>query len=480
MAAPVAKDQELELDVESLAYGGNGVARLNGYVVFVRRGLPGDRVRARVTKVKRNHAEALATEIVRPGPQRVEAPCKHYPACGGCRFQDLAYDVQLAQKQAWVRDALQRLGGIADPALEEILPCEPEIFHYRNKMEYSFAPGPGGADMKSRSSSTSAPPGASNLGSFAPGGPVLGLHKAGRWDEVIDTELCWLTTDVGNGIRDTVRDWAREEGLEAYSQADNTGYLRHLVVREGRNTGQALVQLVTAPGEKFDQGYFVDVLRRFSEVRSVHWSVNDTPAEVTNLPTRLLWGEEWIEEQLSGLTFRVRPNAFLQTNTSMAEKLYALARDAAQLTGGETVWDLYCGIGTIGLTMARDALTVWGIEVSEESVACALENAELNGIANAAFFAGNVGQVVEDLLDRSGPPDVVVVDPPRAGLSGKALRRLARCEPSRIVYVSCNPTTLAPNAAQLVEAGYVLRRVRPVDMFPQTPHIECVALLERA
>ena len=165
-------------------------------------------------------------------------------------------------------------------------------------------------------------------------------------------------------------------------------------MREGRNTGQALVQLVTAPGEKFERGYFVDVVRAFPQVRSVHWSINDRPAEVTNLPSELLWGDGWIEEELGGLRFRVRPNAFLQTNTAMAEKLYGLAREAAQLTGSETVWDLYCGIGTIGLSLASDALTVWGIEVSEESVACALENAELNGITNAAFFAGNVGQVV--------------------------------------------------------------------------------------
>ena len=236
---------------------------------------------------------------------------------------------------------------------------------------------------------------------------------------MLEIERCWLTDELGNGIRDAVRGWAREEGLEAYSQADGSGYLRHLVVRQGRNTGQALVQLVTAPGERFETGYLVDVLRRFPEVRSIHWAVNDTPAEVTNLPTRLLWGEEWIEEELCGLRFRVRPNAFLQTNTAMAERLYALAREAAGLTGGETVWDLYCGIGTIGLSLARDALTVWGIEVSEESVACALENAELNAITNAAFFAGNVGEVVEELLERSGPPDVVVVDPPRAGPGGQ-------------------------------------------------------------
>jgi 23S rRNA (uracil1939-C5)-methyltransferase len=353
-----------------------------------------------------------------------------------------------------VRDALQRLAGIAEPPLERILPCEPEIFHYRNKLEYSFT--------------------------TTPEGPALGFHRAGRWDEVLEIERCWLTDELGNGIRDAVRSWAREEGLEAYSQADGSGYLRHLVVRQGRNTGQALVQLVTAPGERFETGYLVDVLRRFPEVRSVHWSINDTPAEVTNLPSRLLWGEEWIEEELCGLRFRVRPNAFLQTNTAMAERLYALAREGAQLTGEETVWDLYCGIGTIGLSLARDALTVWGIEVSEESVACALENAELNGITNAAFFAGNVGEVVEELLERSGPPDVVVVDPPRAGLAGKALRRLGRIGASRLVYVSCNPTTFAGDVKALREEyGYELRHVTPVDMFPHTPHVECVALLER-
>ncbi len=450
----MTKNQEVELDIESLAYGGNGVARLDGFVVFVRRGLPGDRVRARVTKVKRSHAEALATEVVTPGPQRVEAPCQHYPACGGCRFQDLEYGAQLAQKQSQIRDAFQRLAGIPEPPLEEIVPCEPDVFHYRNKLEYSFTQTPSGA--------------------------ALGFHKAGRWDEVLDIEKCWLTTDLGNGIREAVRDWAREEGLEAYSQEDGTGYLRHLVVREGRNTGQALVQLVTAKGERFERGYFVDVLRRFPQVKSVHWSINDTPAEVTNLPTVCLWGTEWIEEELSGLRFRVRPNAFLQTNTAMAERLYELAREAAQLSGDETVWDLYCGIGTIGLSMAPKALTVWGIDVSEESVACALENAELNTISNAAFFAGNVGQVVEELLDRSGPPDVVVVDPPRAGLAGKALRRLGAIEAPRIVYVSCNPTTLASDVKVLsAEHGYELLRATPVDMFPHTPHVETVALLER-
>src|SRR3954453_20696710 len=239
MVAPVVKDQELELHVDSLAYGGNGVARLNGFVVFVRRGLPGDTVRARVTKVKRSHAEALATEVVRPGPQRVDAPCAHYPACGGCRFQDLGYNPQLAQKQAQGRDAFHRLAGIAEPPLEEILPCEPEIFHYRNKLEYSFTQ--------------------------TPSGPALGFHKAGRWDEVLEVEKCWLTSDLDNAIRDAVRDWARGERLVAYDQETHPGFLHHLVVREGRNTGQALVQLVTAPGDLHEPEELVDMLRRFPE-----------------------------------------------------------------------------------------------------------------------------------------------------------------------------------------------------------------------
>jgi 23S rRNA (uracil1939-C5)-methyltransferase len=453
-APPVRRDDEVELRVDSLAYGGNGVARLDGYVVFVRAGLPGDTVRARVTKVQKRHAEAVTTEVVEPGPVRVDYPCAHYPTCGGCRFQDLAYEAQLAAKHAWVADSLTRIAGIPEPPLEQIVGAQ-DVFHYRNKMEYSFAQ--------------------------TDEGPTLGLHVAGRWDAVLEIERCWLTSDLGNRIRNTVRDWAREERLPAFDQGTGEGYLRHLVVREGVNTGQALVQLVTHKRERFDRERLIEVLNEFPQVRSIHWSVNRTPAEVTNLPTELLWGDEAIEEEIGGLRFRVRPNAFLQTNTEMAVQLYELAREFAQLDGGETVYDLYCGIGTIGLSLAAKALTVWGIEISEESVACAIENQELNAIGNAAFFAGNVGEALRELRDRAGDPAVVVVDPPRAGLAGKALRRLGEIAAPRIVYVSCNPTTLAGDAKRLADDfGYTLVRARPVDMFPHTPHVECVALLERA
>lgn len=454
MAAPVRKGEELELRVDSLAYGGSGVARHDGFVVFVRGALPGDVVRASVTKVKRGFAEAITERVVTPSEHRVVAPCAHFGACGGCRFQDYDYDRQLESKHAQVRDALTRIARIPEPPLEPIVPAVAQ-FHYRNKVEYSFT--------------------------ATPDGPALGFHRAGRWDEVLELDECLLTTEVGNGIRTAVRDWAREEALPAYDQETQKGYLRHLVVREGRNTGQVLVVLVTAAGQRFDADYLIETLRRFPEVRSIHWAINDTAAEVTNVPTRLLWGEEWIEEELLGLRFRVRPNAFLQTNTAMAERLYELARDAASLTGTETVYDLYCGTGTIGLALAGAAASVWGVEISEESVACAIENATVNGVENAAFFAGNVGQSLEELREKAGPPDVVVVDPPRAGLAGKALRRTGALEAPRIVYVSCNPTTLAGDLKVLAEEyGYRLVRCTPVDMFPHTPHIESVSLLERA
>jgi 23S rRNA (uracil1939-C5)-methyltransferase len=454
MAAPVSKGEELELRVDSLAYGGNGVARVDGFVVFVRGGLPGDHVRARVTKAKRAFAEAVTEAVLEGSPLRVEAPCRHFGVCGGCRFQDLGYEAQLEQKEQQVRDALTRIGRIPEPPLEPIVPAASQ-YGYRNKLEYSFTETEEGVD--------------------------LGFHRAGRWDEVIGIEECLLTTELGNRIRLAVRDWAREERLAPYSQETGEGYLRHLVYREGRNTGQVLVLLVTAPGERFEAGYLVDVLRRFPEVRSVHWAVNDTPAERTNLPSTVLWGEEAIEEELLGLRFRIRPAAFLQTNTKMAERLYELARDYAGLTGVERVYDLYCGTGTIGLSLAAAAREIWGVEISEESVACAIENAELNEIGNARFFAGNVGQVLAELVAEAGGPDVVVVDPPRAGLAGKALRRTGELQADRIVYVSCNPTTLASDAQVLRdEYGYELVRTRPVDMFPHTPHVETVSLLRKS
>jgi len=439
---------ELDLRVESLAHGGAGVARLEGYVLFVQGAVPGDRVRARVHKSKRGYAEARAVELLEPSPERIEPRAPH----PGAPWQVLPYERQLAEKEQQVRDALSRIGGFDEPPVEPIVPAESQ-WRYRNKLEYSF-------------------------GEDEDGGLVLGFHRPGRWDLVDDVTLDVLASERIDALRESVKAWAREQGLSAYDRGDNSGFLRNLVVREGRRTGELQVRLVTSAGD-FDRDTFVEAAKA---ANSIAWTASEGVAETTRGgTTKRLAGRGWIEEELCGLRFRISPDAFFQTNTEMAERLYGLAADAAALSGREKVFDLYCGSGTIALTLAGYAGEVWGVEVVESAIADAIQNAKLNGVDNARFYAGDVRTAARPLLEEAGRPDVVVVDPPRAGLSQKIVRRIIEMEAPRIVYVSCNPTTLAPNARQLVDdGGYDLKRVTPVDMFPQTPHIESVALLDRA
>jgi 23S rRNA (uracil1939-C5)-methyltransferase len=429
----------LTLDVESLAYGGKGIARRNGFVVFVAGALPGDRVRAEVTRAKKGYAEASTREIVRESPDRVPPRCDHGgEPCPGAPWQGLAYEEQLRHKHSQVADALLRLGGLDGFELEPIEPAI-EQWRYRNKLEYSFGQREGEL--------------------------VLGYHARGRWDLVVNAEDCQLASEHNNRVRNEVRDWARAERLPAYDRRTGSGTLRNLVVREGRRTDRLQSRLVTSADE---------IPRPPVDLHTIV----EGSGGGTDGPTGVL-GAERLEEDLGGLRFRISHDAFFQTNTEMAERLYAIAAEMAALRGGERVFDLFCGIGTLGLTLAGRASEVWGIEIVRDAIADAEENASINGIDNAHFRAGDARKEIRPLLDEAGTPDVVVVDPPRAGLSQKVVRRLIECDAPRIVYVSCNPTTLAPNAAQLSEAGYRVRRVRPVDMFPQTPHIECVALLEK-
>jgi 23S rRNA (uracil1939-C5)-methyltransferase len=306
---------------------------------------------------------------------------------------------------------------------------------------------------------------------------VLGFHHAGRWDLIDDVEDDILASERINEVREAVKAWCREEGLTAWDRETGTGVLRNLVVREGRRTGQIQARVVTSPGAEFR----VLELAAATPSDSFLWTRAEGVAETTRGgDTKVVKGAPVLEEELSGLRFRISPDAFFQTNTEMAETLYGTAAELAALSGREKVLDLFCGIGTIALALALDAGEVWGVELVEEAVRDAIENAKLNDIDNTSFFAGDVRLVMRELLEQSGSPDVIVVDPPRAGLSQKVVRRIIEAEAQRIVYVSCNPTTLAPNARQLVDdGGYTLKTVRPVDMFPQTPHIECVALLER-
>jgi 23S rRNA (uracil1939-C5)-methyltransferase len=430
---------ELVLKIDSLAQGGRGVARANGYVVFVAGALPGDVVRARLTKAKRAFAEASAVEVVEPAVDRVPDQCIHGgEPCPGAPWQGLAYERQLEEKSRQVDEALRRLGGLDGFALEPIVPAV-EQWRYRNKLEYSFGESDGEV--------------------------VLGFHRRGSWSHVVDAEDCLLASVRTNAERNAVREWAHREGIPAYEPREGAGVLRNLAVREGRRTGQVQTRLVTSPAS-------------FARPPvDLHTVVEGTGGGTAG-PTGVL-GEELLQEELGGLRFRISHSAFFQTNTEMAERLCAIIAEGAALTGRERVFDLYCGIGTIGLLLARHAGEVWGIETVPEAIDDARENAARNEIGNARFRAEDVRLGARPLLEEAGSPDLLIVDPPRAGLSKKIARRVIECEANRIVYVSCNPTTLAPNAAQLTEAGYRLRQVTPVDMFPHTPHVECVAVLTR-
>ena len=444
----VERGDELELTVDSLAFGGAGVARRDGYVVFVRDAIPGDTVRAVVTKRKKAYAEARTVALLEPGPERIDAVASH----PGAPWQVLPYERQVAIKAEQVQDALQRIGHLEGYELEPLVPAV-EQWRYRNKLEYSFGTAPDGE-------------------------LICGFHAPGSWEQIEHVEDCLLASEAGNQARRAALQWCRERGLRSYDRRAQTGLLRNLVVREGRRTGELQVRIVTS-----DEGLGAPDFDGFAEAvgaGSVVWTrALDVGETTAGGISEVLHGTEAIEEELGGLRFRISADAFFQTNTEMAERLYGLAADYAGLQGWERVYDLFCGIGKIGLSLAPRAGEVWGLEIVEEAIADAIANARRNEIDNARFFAGDVRLALRQMVETSGRPDVLVVDPPRSGLSSKIVRRVIEAAPTRIVYVSCNPTTLAPNAAQLVEAGYALRRVRPVDMFPQTPHIECVALLER-
>jgi 23S rRNA (uracil1939-C5)-methyltransferase len=464
------RGDELELEIDSLAFGGEGVARLGdgGYVVFVAGAIPGDRVRAVVHKRKRSYAHARTLEVLRPGPDRI-APTADHP---GVPWQVLPYERQLEVKRAQVQEALERLGGLAGFELEPIVAAV-QPWRYRNKLEYSF-------------------------GEDEAGELVCGFHAPAGGNRVTSIEDCLLASEPGNLAREVALRWCRAQGLAAWDRgrrrapgaergqrpepsADGRARLRNLVVREGRRTGKLQVRVVTTDGELEAGLLAADLSAALGESLSgVLWTRSHSVAETTaGGETELVWGEAELPERLGELDLRISSEAFFQTNTEMAELLYGVVVEYAALEGWERVYDLYSGIGTIALTLAPRAGELWGIELIPQAVADAIAGARRNEVTKAHFFAGDTRLALSELVERAGRPDVIVVDPPRAGLSKKVVHRIIDASPKRIVYVSCNPTTLAPNAAELVEAGWVLRKVRPVDMFPQTHHIECVALFER-
>jgi 23S rRNA (uracil1939-C5)-methyltransferase len=451
MAKP-RRGETFELTIDDLAFGGEGVGRAEGYVVFVRGGLPGDRLRVRLTEARGRFGRATIEEVLVASPDRVAAPCPYFGQCGGCRLQHLAYPAQLTFKEKQVRDCLNRLGGVGEFELRPILPAA-EPYGYRNKMEFTIAGDP----------------------------PALGLHVFERYDVVLDIERCLLQSETMNSLLDEFRRQVRDRALSVWDPRSERGLLRFVMMREGRNTGEAMVNVVAAAPDVETLTPVADALRRrVPATSSVVLNVNAKKASVAvGSEEHLLSGREHISESLDGVAFQVSANSFFQTNTRQAERLFAVVEAACELAGDETVLDLYSGTGAISLLLARRVRAVYGIEVAAAAVADAIRNARANGIENCTFLAGEVRHVLPELLRQGVRASVVVADPPRAGFHPKALSALAALAPARIVYVSCNPATLARDVGDLVRQGYRLEWVQPVDMFPQTPHIEAVARLRR-
>lgn len=454
MARP-QRDDELELTVDALAFGGLGVARSDGFVIFCADTAPGDRVRVRVRKSRRRFAEADLLEVLEPSPDRITPPCRYVPACGGCRLQHIDYAATLLAKREHVLDNLERIGHLDGI---DVRPVDPAVaqFGYRNKMEYSAAPGPAG-ELR------------------------LGFHRRGRWDEVINVDPCLLTTASGNAARDTVRDWVLAHRVPPYDQRAQLGMLRHVVVREGIATNELLVTVVTAPGaEDVIEQLIAPMCAAHPNLVGLLHAVNDGVSEVTQgLPMRCLWGRDYFFEEVLGVRLALSAPSFFQTNTQMTGRLYTRVAEAAGLDGTQVVYDLFCGVGSIGITIASQARQVIGVEIVPEAAADAERNARANGVLGYRVLVGDVGRVVKEQRDTLPKADVAIIDPPRGGLSGRAIRRVLELEPEVLVYVSCHPATFADNAARFVAAGYALEYVQPVDMFPNTPHVEAVARFVR-
>jgi 23S rRNA (uracil1939-C5)-methyltransferase len=447
---PFRRGAEVTLTVDRMAYGGRGVGRIDGYVVFVPDAAPGDRVRARLWRVKPAYAEADLIEVETPSTVRTPPPCPHFGPCGGCVWQHLGYGEQLRAKESIVRESLAHIAGLRDLDIRPILPAS-SPWAYRNKMEFTFHPD-----------------------------TMLGLHRRGAFDRVVPIGTCLIQSATANAILAAVREWASAPGLSRYDARAHTGLLRQVVIREAKRTGEIMVALIAAAPEVPGVRELADrLVATAPRIASVLLGVN--PGASDGLPlsaVSILAGRPFIEDELAGLRFRIGLETFFQTNTDGAEQLVATVGAFAGLRGAETVYDLYAGVGTFSLPLARRATHVYGLEIGASAVEAARENARINGVTNVEFVSGDVRRLLPEIVSRAGAPDLLLLDPPRSGAGGRVMRKIVAAAAAKIIYVSCNPTTLAPDLGDLVRAGYAVRTVQPIDLFPQTYHVECVVLLD--
>ncbi len=457
------KGQILELRIDKLIFGGKGLARVNGLAIFVERAVPGDKVRVRVFKKKKNHAEARVVELIDPSPFRVKPPCRYCGFCGGCTWQFLDYEKQLFFKREYVVESLEHIGQLRSVLVHPIIPSE-KIFAYRNKMEFSFSDRrwllPEELSRKD-----------------IPKDFALGLHVPGTFDKVLDTEACLLLPDTGNKILRAVRDYVRESGIPPYGLKSHKGFWRFLMLRHGASQDKWMVNIVTSEEQRPWVQPLANLLyQEYENITSVVNNINTRKAGIAVGQWEiLLAGQPFISDRIAGFEFEISANSFFQTNTAGTARLYETVKAYAGLTGKEAVVDLYSGTGTISIFLSDCARKVIGIEISEGAVQDAQKNCQKNGIRNCQFICKDIKEGLKDITDR---PEVLVIDPPRAGMHRDVVKAVCRLSPDRIVYLSCNPPTLARDLGLLKEEYHVVE-VQPVDMFPHTYHVESVARLER-
>ncbi len=454
------------MEITDVGAEGKAIARVNNMVCFVAMVVPGDIVDIQVTKKKNNYMEGRVTAIRQYSSIRQEPFCSHFGICGGCKWQHLPYSFQLKYKQKQVGDAIQRIGHVDIPEIRTIIGSPVDRF-YRNKLEYTFS------DHRWLEEAEIAREGVIN------DTRALGFHVPGLFDKVVDIKKCWLQDEPGNTIRDAVKEFAIANGYTYFSQKSHTGFLRNLIIRTSLN-GEVMVILSFFHEEEEKRLRLLDhLLTRVPGITSLMYVINGKGNDTLyDQDIRLYHGRDHIFEQMEELNFKIGPKSFFQTNTRQALELYRVAREFAGLTGHETVYDLYTGTGTIANFIARHAGKVIGIESVPEAIEDAQINSRINGIGNTSFFAGDIKDVLNDsFLQHHGRPDIIITDPPRAGMHTQVIDQILRMEPGKIVYVSCNPATQARDL-QLLNVKYKVTELQPVDMFPQTHHVENVACLE--
>ena len=453
------------LVIESVAAEGKAIAHTpEGQVVFVGFAVPGDVVNVRLVRKKKAWMEGTIIKLVKPSEMRLEPFCEHFGVCGGCRWQPLPYEIQLAAKQRQVYDQLTRIGHLQVPEFSPILGSDKTV-EYRNKLEYS-------ASNKRWMTQE-------EIDSGVPALPGLGFHVGKYFDKVLDIHRCYLQPEPTNAIRLFIRNWCLEHGVSFYNIRENQGQLRNMFVR---TTEAGAVMLIVCFGEDFPGRVplLEAVSVAFPQISSLYYVINGKKNDTIGDQECLLFrGEEAIYEEMEGLRFKIGPKSFYQTNTGQAHKLYQVARDFAALTGGETVYDLYTGTGTIAQFVSSGASKVIGIEYVPEAIEDARINAAGNGITNCEFFAGDMKDILTaEFVAEHGRPDVIIVDPPRAGMHPDVVKTILEAAPQRIVYVSCNPATQARDM-EMMSGKYRITAVQPVDMFPHTFHVENVCRLDR-